>query len=249
MRPLPAYLWALGAFIVARSTWHWVRHHILLCGYALTRSHKGAILISSIILFPGTILHELSHWITCKLLRVRTLGISVFPSTAVQEQNFLGWVIYDRHGVGPLRRSLIGVAPLVTGSIALLLITNHLTGFSTLASVIAEGQIDTILALLGLSLKTPGFLLWLYLAFAIANSMEPSLPDREAWPITLIGILAGSGLMIILGAGRLVKWFLNVPAALGATYLAAAFTIAAGINLLILLGLFLFEQLLGLNKQ
>lgn len=76
----------------------------------------------ALVTLPGTILHELSHWLVAELLGVRTGQIKLWPSFSddkVVEQQ-LGSVMTARSD--PFRGFLIGLAPLFTGLATLLLL-------------------------------------------------------------------------------------------------------------------------------
>lgn len=125
----------------------------------------------TLIFLPGTILHELSHWIVAELLGVRTGEISILPDFEVDPEDNrerLGSVQTAK--TGPIRSFLIGAAPFFTGLF--------------------------ILWILGNLLLSGGWLLWqyaliLYGIIVIGSSMLLSKEDRRAWPFVAI-------LMVIL---------------------------------------------------
>ena len=77
----------------------------------LSRDARLTIVLFQIIFLPGVFLHELSHFLTAKLLRVRTGGFSVIPRALPNGRLQLGYVETARADV--VRESLIGAAPLV----------------------------------------------------------------------------------------------------------------------------------------
>ena len=244
MTPLAIYIWAVVSFLLVRATWRWIARHLLLCGYALTHNERWAVLIHAILILPGTILHELSHWVACKLLGVQTMGISIFPSLDDQVNGVRGWVKSNGYRVGALRRSLIGAAPLFSGSIVLLLIGHVLFGIPDLVSAADSGDLAAVLNLVEASRQVPWFGLWFYLAFAVANSMVPSAADQESWPVVL-ALTAGIALFLVLvGLQEWLAWAFLGPVSRLTLYLALAFTLATAVNLIIMLALGLVELLL-----
>lgn len=241
MNPAAAYLSLAVSFVLARFTWRWVSRHLFLCGYALTHSRKGAMALHSLIILPGTVLHESSHWLACKLLGVRTLGISFFPSLELQENGIQGWVMSDGHQVGFVRQALVGAAPLLTGSLALLFIGDRLLGISELLSAAGATDWTAIRQLFAASLQVPLFGLWFYLAFAVANSMEPSPADRQAWPALLATLIALGVLLALIGLEEWLSWAFTTPLPRLALYLTLAFSIASAVNLLMMGVLALIE--------
>lgn len=131
-------------------------------------STKPGITAYSIIFFPGTVIHELSHWIVAEILQVRTGEITLLPDLGPGGDSAtrrLGSVATQKSD--PFRGFLIGVAPFFTGMIILLVLGQLLqSGWNTFA--------------------------WGYLALIIygivvvGNSMMISKEDRRTWPIILI---------------------------------------------------------------
>jgi hypothetical protein len=75
------------------------------------------------------------------------------------------------------------------------------------------------------------FWLWLYLIFAVSNSMLPSASDRRAWLPALLMAAGVAGLLIYLGLGpALVQTFGGIAAA-ALRALAAAFTLTVALDM------------------
>lgn len=130
-------------------------------------STRPGITFYSLLFLPGTIIHELSHWIVAEILHVRTGEISIFPDLKSEgSTSRLGSVATARSD--PLRGFLIGLAPFITGLM--------------------------ILAVLGQLLSTGwnGNFLWWQLALIIygivvvGNSMMISKEDRRTWPFIIV---------------------------------------------------------------
>lgn len=120
----------------------------------------------TLIFLPGTILHELSHWLMAELLGVRTGEIAILPdfeSTAVDNRERLGSVQTAK--TGPVRSFLIGAAPFLTGL--------------------------AVLFVLGSLLLRGNWLLWqyaliFYSVIVVGSSMLLSKEDRKSWPFIAI---------------------------------------------------------------
>ncbi len=227
------FAWALAALVLLRLSERWIHLRLQELGYRLTGNQAVALALYAIILFPGVLLHELSHWLAAHMMGVRTGRLSLIP--AVRDGKLqLGAVEIYPAGLDPLRESLIGGAPLITGCVVLLLIANNLFGIAATRAALTGGNLQAVLALLWQSLRAPDFWLWFYLAFAIANAMMPSSADRRAWPA--FAVIAGllTGVLLLAGLNDLLLAGLNGPLAVGASYLAAAFSFTVGINLLVM---------------
>jgi hypothetical protein len=80
--------------------------------HCVTGSEKLAVILFSILFFPGTLIHELAHWLMAKLLFVHTSSMEFIPQ--VQGDSIkLGSVSISK--TDPFRRLLIGVAPVLIG--------------------------------------------------------------------------------------------------------------------------------------
>ena len=162
--------------------------------YRIARSEVVATSIISLILFPGTVVHELSHLFTAEILGVRTGNLSLVPKNIPGGQIETGSVAIG--STGPFRRTLIGIAPLLVG-----------TGVITVLSYFFVERFQPMI-LVG---SWDAFMDWnviLELVFyyyaigSISNSMFSSKPDmRGSIPVFLtltiiIGGAIASGLHI-----------------------------------------------------
>lgn len=118
----------------------------------------------TLLFLPGTILHELSHWLVAELLGVRTGEITILPTTDDDTtRQKLGSV--QTAASGPLRSFLIGAAPFLTG-----LLTLYLLGTLLLSAELWWH-----------------YLLLFYGIVVTGSCMLLSREDRRSWPF--IGIL------------------------------------------------------------
>jgi len=190
----------------------WISQHLQGLGLLLTGSEEGAVYVYFAFLLPGIVIHELSHWLMAKLLGMRTGRISLRPSRKRGRRFRLGSVEVRR--VDPFRDSLVGLAPLLGGSLAILLIGWWAFDLESWKALLArEGWKETF-SLLTSYTRIPDFWLWLYLVFSISNAMLPSESDREPWrPVLIFLALAGLGLYWSGWAsdilGRAAQWLLG----------------------------------------
>lgn len=176
----------------------WLEAHLQGLAYLITGHREVALWMFFVIFLPGTLVHELSHWLAARLLGVRTGRLEIWPHRK-KDAIWLGSVQVSR--ADPLRSSLIGLAPLITGSLAAAAIGTHLR-LDTLGALVIQGDWQAAWNELGASARLPDFWLWIYLLFAIANRMLPSPADRGAWrPVLIfIGLVA---LVLLLSGWRL----------------------------------------------
>lgn len=123
---------ALGAFASTVGV-------LILCGLALgflegksTAFLYGLLGWTGIVLtgFAGTPVHELGHYLMCKLFGFRVLQVALFRPVAGRADGVLGYVRYS-YDPGSLWQRLgcffVGIAPMVLGVAAILLILRLLT--------------------------------------------------------------------------------------------------------------------------
>ena len=82
----------------------------------LTRDARITMGIFSLIFLPGVFLHESSHFVVAKILRVPTGRFSIFPQSLPDGRLQLGYVETARADI--IRDSLIGAAPLIIGTVS-----------------------------------------------------------------------------------------------------------------------------------
>lgn len=84
----------------------------------ILKNDKLILFFVSFIYFPGTVIHELSHYIAALILNLHPSEIQLFPS--INGKNVkLGHVLYRKYPHDFIRPILVGVAPFVGGLISL----------------------------------------------------------------------------------------------------------------------------------
>jgi len=184
--------------------------------HRLGGSQHTAIIIWSLIFLPGTIIHEVSHFLLAALTGARTGKIEIFPEYLEDESDnqntrvALGSVQTQK--LNPLQGFLVGIAPFLSGIVLLIWLA----------------------ALLQTSYTTSNtwlFLLEGYFFFTIANSFFPSWTDiKQTLPFVIIFLLVA-----------LAAWYFGFQVSLNSnSYLLTVLNSlwqAIGISVLINLGL------------
>ncbi|MFN2134642.1 MAG: hypothetical protein ACK2UK_01725, partial [Candidatus Promineifilaceae bacterium] len=148
----------------------------------------------------------------------------------------------------PIRESLIGGAPLIVGTIVILLISLHVFDVTSLATAVQSGQVDALSLAFATFFETPFVLLWIYLIFAISNGMLPSASDRRAWPAFIVAMVILAGLVYLFGLQEEVAGGLSRPVARVFGYLGTAFSVAIGVDILFMFLLGSLEAIIGRLK-
>lgn len=233
------FIWVALALPVLLFLQRWIHRHLRGIALLLTGHAERSILLYALVLLPGVMLHELSHWLTAGLLGVRTGAVSLLPRLKKDKTLQLGYVEYYKDArLGPLRESLIGGAPLIFGTAVILIIGYRVFDLPALAANVQRGDIDGLLAAARLLWYTNDFFIWLYLLFAVSNAMMPSPSDVRAWPLFL-GILgAAVAALLLMDLGDVVLQGITGPLSALFGYLALAFglTIVVDIVFVLLLG-------------
>lgn len=233
-----SFLWFLGTLILLVLVQRWVHRHLHGVAYLITKQPDMALMLYSLPLLPGVALHELSHALMAALLGVKTANLTLIPQRQPDGHVRLGSVQVER--VDVVRSSLIGLAPLLSGSVAILLIVRFAFDVNTIGDAVQRGDVAALLSSMGVLLRAPDAWLWLYLIFSIANAMMPSPSDRETWlPVILFSLLLLS-LAVAFGLSSAIEGASMVVDQI-MRWLAAAFTITLIVDLPFVVIIFLAE--------
>jgi membrane-associated protease RseP (regulator of RpoE activity) len=200
-----------------------------------------ALILYFVIVLPGVVIHELSHWLMAKALGVRVRKLSLGPVRKGRSKRVsLGSIRVGN--VDPVRASLIGLAPLLGGAAVILLIGNLVMDVGQLADALTGQGVAGILAGLNQLVRVADFWVWLYLIFAVSNAMLPSQSDMAS--VRPVLIFLGIVVLIVLVIAGIPAIPVAVVAGVNTVsgYLATAFglTLVVDLVFLIILGLLLW---------
>jgi hypothetical protein len=193
----------------------------------VTRQPDTSMALFSLLFLPGVFLHEASHFITARVLGVRTGRFSILPRKMEGGRIRLGYVETAQTDI--FRDALIGVAPLVTGGLFVALVGIYRLGLDTIWVSIIQGQLDAIGQAIKSAAAQPDFWLWFYLVFTVSSTMMPSESDRRGWMPVILVMVSLLGIILILGVG---PWLISN---FGKAFLTAinAVTLVFGITVMI----------------
>lgn len=219
----------------------WLSQHLYGLGLLVSGDHDKAALFSLFLLLPGVILHELSHWLAAKALRVPTGRLTLGPRRREEALTFASLTVSRSD---PLRKSVIGLAPLLGGTLAIFLTARWGWPFIPWGSAPDEA-LRHLISHLGEYARAPRLLLLLYLLFSLSNGMLPSEADRQGWlPVVLFGVL-----VILLSS--VVGFLPHIPGEVtfwisrGLEYLTLALLITLAVDGLFFLLIYPLEWLVG----
>jgi hypothetical protein len=199
--------------------------------------------IFSIIFLPGVFLHESSHFIMAKILRVPTGRFSLLPRSLPNGRLQLGYVETARSDV--IRDSLIGAAPLIAGTLFVAYVAIERFEMRVLWDVLRSGQVNLFWMGMQSLPNVPDFYLWFYLVFVVSSTMMPSESDRHAWLELLLSIGILLAITLLFGAG---PWMLNNLAPSLSNFfgfVAAIFGLSILVHILLTLPIALLHKLMA----
>ncbi len=233
---LPFFV-SLGALLLAHRLTTRVMFHLL---FRLTHNSSFPFYTYALLTWPGTVVHEFSHWLMAVILRVPVTLPHLVPDHNV---GTLGWVRHQRTDL--LRQSLIGAAPPLFGSAIVIALAYY--AFSLpLPDVSLDGfsSIHPLFDALPVIFEIPYSLFYLYLLFAIANGMMPSPTDYASWPaLFLILVIIGTVVSLLFGIPDIPIFIRDLVQQL-TSWLTFSFLITSMLNTGLLLLIWPLERLL-----
>ena len=190
----------LGAFILSLLALYWmsqqVAYQIQSLLYHLTRSEDMVTVGIFLAYLPGAFLHESAHWLIARLLRLKTGKFRVWPQ---RRRGSIGMGSVNVQQGGVWRDSLVGMAPLIVGSIIITVIAQQTFLAYRMTDAWSRGAWGEGLQAFWQGLGGQDGLLWAYLLFAIANAMMPSASDRQPLKSLILYVVGAAALYLILG--------------------------------------------------
>lgn len=236
------------AFTLALLGLAWVSRQLSLQLQVLfqlvTRSSDLSMILLFLLLLPGIVLHEAAHWVTAYVLGLKPSKFRVWPK---KQRQYIGLGSVSVQSGQVWQDSLVGMAPLITGSLLLSFIAEHVFNAQQFSLALGEQRWFESILVFQRALLAPDGILWAYLLFAIANAMMPSASDRQPLrPLFFTSALV-LGLYLLFGLPLapftlLLNWL--APILYNITN-AFIFTIA--LDLLILAAIYLIVKLIAVQ--
>jgi len=235
-------LWLLAALVMFVFLQRFLHREIQAFFLILTRNPGVTQVLFALTFFPGVLLHETSHFLTAKLLGVQTGKFSLIPQAQQDGRLRLGYV--ETASGGFVRDALIGIAPLVTGSLFVAYAAIYKMDVLPLWDMLRSGDWGAFWVMLASLPKIPDFWLWFYLIFTLSSTMMPSQSDRHAWlplglliiGLVMVAILAGAGAWMLTNLARPFNQFLQA--------LAMIFGLSGVLHILLILPFLLLHMIL-----
>jgi hypothetical protein len=207
-----------------------------------TRHETVTLWLFSLLFLPGVILHELSHFLSAKLLGVETGRFSLIPQALPDGRLQLGYVETAQSDI--VRDSIVGVAPLIVGCLFIAYAAIYKMHLLELWDLLRAGQVQLVMTGLRILPAISDFWLWFYLTFTVSSTMMPSASDRHAWlPLSIFaGILLV--LAIVAGAGPWMLANLAPPLNAFLKSVSLIFGLSVMLHIILLVPIFLVHKTL-----
>jgi hypothetical protein len=229
-------LLALGLLLWSQRRLHYELQSVFLL---VTRQPTVALVLFSLLFFPGVLLHESSHFLAARLLGVRTGRFSLVPQVMPGGRLRLGYV--EAAPAGTLRDALIGVAPLLSGAGLVAWVSLSRLELGGLGARLVGGDIHATLAGIAALPSRTDFWIWFYLVFALSTTMFPSASDRRGWlpaSLAIVGLIAGA---LLVGAGPWMAQSILPELDRALKAIAMIFSICLAVQVVLLLPLWLIR--------
>lgn len=219
----------------------WINRQVQVIGLRVTGSSTVAIMLYYLLMFPGILLHELSHYLTAQLLGLKVGAFSMGPR---KRRNAIELGSVTVSSGGPVRDSLVGLAPFLFGTAALLLVSYRVFDVAVLGQRLAVDGWRGVLDILDGIWLVPDFWVWAYVIFVVSNAMTPSRADRQPWLVA--GIYLGIALVAVwlLGGLPILAETLQPQVSGALQGLTLGFLFTAAVNLVIAAILWVIERML-----
>ena len=180
--------------------------------------HRALGYFGIILTSPGVIVHELSHYLMCKLFFFRVSKVELFRPIKGKKDGCLGYVSYEqpRNKIQKIGLFFVGIAPIIGGALVISLLLRlllpaqfksimfQIRGLAFLESTHFIGAMSVIKGVLSESLKfifntnnftNIKFWIFVYLAVSISTHMSLSKEDMKG---SLSGIISFTSVVFIL---------------------------------------------------
>lgn len=234
----------LGLVILSR----WVNRLVQGVAWLLFGDERAVYLATYFVFLPGIVLHELSHWVMAWLLRMHPRQLSLWPKVRGQRVEMGSLRV---NSGGTVRDSLTGLAPLLVGTLVILLVSHRIFGAAGLLQAWSDGGFAAVWRGFWRTFAVANAGLWIYAIFAVSNAMLPSAPDRQPL-ISLLLYAAIVGLVAYLLAGP--SWRALAPeiterVVRGLRTLTTGFVFTIALDLLVALSLLAVQLLIATLRR
>lgn len=237
-----ALLILAGLFLFFRQIERWLHQHIFKVGWLLTQNYQTTTILYYTFFLPGVIAHEFTIWLVAGMLNVRADRAIAIPEKQEIGELKLNFVRINPR-ISAIKKAVISASPLMVGIVFIWHVGTNVFRVQDVAQIISTGQLNDVGRGLTTLTSTPDFWLWIYLAFAVSNTMFPHTwkefqPFRAILLLTALIVL----LLSLIGISQLLT---SITVSLSALIfqLQSILTFMITINIIMTLSLGLIEYI------
>jgi hypothetical protein len=223
------WLLVIGLYYPFRSLERWLHQHLFKVGWLLTKNLHTTTILYYTFFLPGVILHEIVLWLVAGVLNVRADRAIDWPEKQDVAELRLNFVKLSKK-VSPLRLAVISTAPLVAGLAVVLYVAINVLHVDQVFSGVRT--VNDFFAALGRLTVAPAFWWWVYLMFAISNTMMPDPKALRGWLRIVWWLIGVVVVLVALGLwNELVLTWLRGPIATALNTIAGTLAVIIGVDL------------------
>ena len=227
-----------------RQLQRWLHQHIFKVGWLLTKNFHTTTILYYTIFLPGVVLYEISYWLVAGILNVRADRAISWPEKQEIGELRLNFVKLHK-SAGPVKVGIISLAPLVIGIVVVWHIATNVINVDDFLETLNNGGLENLGTAIGQLTSAPDFWLWVYVIFAISNTMLPDFKALRGLRIVGIALAVGVVGLFLLGIGDVVVLqALTGPIASALSVLAGVFAVMIAVNLIMTGVLGLIESII-----
>jgi len=220
-----------GLLYFLRRLERWLHQHIFKVGWLVTKQYQTTTILYYAFFLPGIVLYEFVYWMVAGFLNVRADRTIVWPEKQEIGELKLSFIKLSKN-VGQIPLAIISTAPLAAGLTAVAFIANNRLDFQEFVTAIPTG--GDIAATFNQLTSAPDFWIWIYLVFAISNTMWPDISKLRGWRTILIGLALIAAVLFVIGAGnQVIVDTLSGPVTNALNALSGTLTVIIAIDLFV----------------
>jgi hypothetical protein len=209
----------------------WLQQHVFKVGWLLTKNIQTTTILFYTLFLPGVILQQFILWMTAGILNVRAERAIEWPKAQEIAELRLNFVKLGRNANG-LRLAVINLMPFVIGSAIIYFVANNVLNVDKAWETFSSIGLSGFTTAVGEILSAGDVFLWIYLLFAIGNTIMPRWADLKGARILLYPLAAVVLVLLVLGvADDVVNNGILVPLGDILGLLSWIFAVIIGVNI------------------
>jgi hypothetical protein len=238
----PWVVFGVVVFLLARSQF-WIRQHLFGIGLIWLNSKGTAAWVYILVLLPGILLREISRWVVAGIFRIKPTFIT--PKPQIDADGIVGTRVFHFASLNPIYIGIIAITPLVVGFTIMFVISYGVLNLPQVLLLLGSADSVALREAVGTLLARPDLPLWVYVLFAVTNTMLPTTSElRSTW---FIWVIFGAFILFlaVLGMVNAILMILAGPVATAMYTLSAIYGSVLIVNLVMLLVIGVVESIVS----